>query len=268
MKLPDRQWQNMDEAAIASADCSDWICVLPLGAHEQHGPHLPFETDAIIADGIASKLSKRLDPKLPVSIMPTEPIGYSVEHLDFPGSKSLSWEEALSRWIGIGETLSKFGIRKLLLLNAHGGNSPLMTIVATELRVQFAMLCVATSWTRFLAADPVIPEQEKAFGIHGGDIETSVMLALAPEQVDMSKAENYSSFQQELVQKNDYLRAYGPHAFGWKMQDLNAQGVTGDASQANVEKGEALLNDALQGIEKLVLEMHQFDLSHFEPRQL
>ena len=163
MNLPNRQWQQMDKATIAEADCSDWICVLPLGAHEQHGPHLPFETDTIIATGIASRLSQRLDPKLPVSIMPTEPIGYSVEHLDFAGSKSLSWEEALSRWIGIGEELARLGVRKLLLLNAHGGNSPLMTIVATELRARFNMLCVATSWTRFLESGETVSEQEKAY---------------------------------------------------------------------------------------------------------
>ena len=216
MKLPNRNWQGMDRATIAKADCGDWICVLPLGAHEQHGTHLPFETDTIIASGIASRLSDRLDPKLPVSIMPAEPVGYSVEHSDFAGSKSLSWEEALARWIGIGEELSQLGIRKLLLLNAHGGNSPLMTIVATELRVRCNMFCVATSWTRFVESGKSVSEQEKAIGIHGGDIETSVMLALAPERVNMDEAGNYPSFQQELAENNRYLRAYGPHALAGK----------------------------------------------------
>jgi len=254
----------MDDAAIANADCSDWICVLPLGAHEQHGPHLPFETDTLIAEGIASRLAERLDPELPVSFLGVEVTGYSPEHMDFVGTRTLSHEDALSRWIGIGENLAGKGVRKLLLLNAHGGNSPLLSIVATELRVRFDMLCVATNWTRFLQVGDVVSAHEKDFGIHGGDIETSVMLVLAPEKVALDRAENFPSFQMEITKNNTHLSAYGRHAFGWKMQDLNRQGVVGDASAANPAKGEAMLEMALMGLETLISEMHRFDLSRFD----
>ncbi len=263
MTFPDPQWSNMRRAEIAAVDCSDWICILPLGAHEQHGPHLPFETDAIIASGIAERLVERVEGRLPVSVLPVEEVGYSPEHMDYAGSKTLSWDEAINRWISIGADLADLGIRKILLMNAHGGNSPLMTIVATEMRVRFDMLCVATSWTRFLEAGNHVDAEEKKFGIHGGEIETSVMLSLAPVTVDMSKAEDFLSLQQELTSKYDHLQAYGPHAFGWKMQDLNRQGVAGNASLATKEKGEKLLETALSGLETLVCEMHDFDLTHF-----
>lgn len=259
--IPNRDYTLMSEAEIQAADTSDWIAVLPLGAHEQHGPHLPFETDTIIAKGIACALAERLPENLPVTFLPAEPVGYSIEHIDFEGSKTLTFDEAVKRWVAIGEKLNSQGIRKMMILNAHGGNSPLMTIVATELRVRFNMLCVATSWTRFIVAGDVISHEEKAYGIHGGDIETSVVLALAPQTVNMKKTENFSNYQETLSQENKHLRAYGPHAFGWKAQDLNVHGVNGDASAATAAKGEALIAQAANGLAELVEEIHRFDIS-------
>ncbi len=160
---------------------ADWIAVLPLGAHEQHGPHLPFETDSLIAEGLVERLIAAMPASLPVTFLPVERVGYSIEHMDAPGTQTLAFDEAVFRWLGIAETLSHQGIRKLVMLNAHGGNSPLMTIVATEARVRFNMLAVATSWTRFGQPEGWIAPEEKAIDIHGGDIETSVMLALSRE---------------------------------------------------------------------------------------
>ncbi|MEO0328315.1 MAG: creatininase family protein [Pseudomonadota bacterium] len=254
----------MTPAEIAKADTSDWIGILPFGAHEQHGPHLPFETDTTIANGIACRLAGALDDDFPATFLPAESVGYSPEHMDYEGSQTLSYAAAIERWIGIGEKLSQQGIYKLLLLNAHGGNSPLMTIVSTELRVRFDMLCVATSWTRFIEPGEIISAEEKAYGIHGGDIETSVMLALAPDTVVMDKAENFGTFQQELANENQYLRGYGPHAFGWKMQDLNTKGVTGNAALATAEKGNALITQAVSGLQQLLYEMRKFDLKYFQ----
>ncbi len=261
---PNRDYSQITDAEIDAADTSDWIAVLPLGAHEQHGPHLPLETDTIIASGIACKLAGALREDLPVTFLPTEAVGYSIEHMDYEGSRTLAFDEAILKWIRIGEALAARGIRKMLILNAHGGNSPLMTIIATELRVRCDMLCVATSWTRFITGGDVVTSEEKSFGIHGGDIETSVVLALQKDQVDMSKAENFVSFQQELNDSCKHLRAYGPHAFGWKMQDLNPKGVTGNAAVATVEKGEALIEQAVIGLSELLEEMHCFDLNHFK----
>lgn len=258
---PSLDYSLMSDEEIKAADTANWIAVLPLGAHEQHGPHLPFETDTIIANGIACALADNIAEKLPVTFLPSEPIGYSIEHMDFEGSKTLAFDEAVKRWVGIGEKLSSQGINKMMILNAHGGNSPLMTIVATELRVRCNMFCVATSWTRFIVAGDIISHEEKAFGIHGGDIETSVVLALAPETVDMKKAEYFSNFQETLSEQNKYLRAYGPHAFGWKAQDLGASGVNGNAVAASSAKGEALIAQAVNGLSELLAEMHRFDAS-------
>ena len=157
----------------------DTIAVLPLGAHEQHGPHLPFETDTLIARGIAARLAALVPAGMDVRLLETEPVGYSIEHMDVEGTKTLAYDEAVARWLAIAAGQNSLGIRKLLLLNAHGGNAPLLTIVATEARIRFNMLVVATSWTRFGVPEGFMSPADKAIDIHAGDIETSVMLALA-----------------------------------------------------------------------------------------
>ena len=240
------------------------IALLPLGAHEQHGPHLPFETDALIVAGLVERLKIALPPSLSVDFLPVEAIGYSVEHMDVGGTKTLAFDEAIHRWIRIGEHQSQRGLSKLVILNAHGGNAPLMTIVATELRVRFNMLAVATSWTRFGLPDGIISSDEKTLDIHGGFIETSVMLALHPDRVDMAQARYFASNQRHYADTYRHLRAYGPHAFGWKMTDLNKQGVAGDASRATAEVGEKIIAHSLQGIIELLDDVDRFDSSVFK----
>lgn len=248
-----------NDPKLASVDRRDWIAVLPLGAHEQHGPHLPFETDTLIAEGLVARVIEVLPACLPATFLPAEPVGYSIEHMDVAGTRTLAYDEAVRRWLGIAERLSGEGIRKFVMLNAHGGNSPLMTIVATEARVRFGMLAVATSWTRFGLPEGIITPEEKAIDIHGGDIETSVMLALHPDKVDMAKAADFSSRQSEFAREFRHLRAYGPHAFGWRMSDLNAEGVAGNAAAASAEKGEAILAHVVRGIVELLEDVAKFD---------
>ena len=258
MARPARRWEENDPAMPAAAR-RDWIAVLPLGAHEGHGPHLPFDTDTLIAAGIVARLIDALPADLPVTFLSVEPVGYSPEHLDVPGTKSLAYGEAIERWLAIAADLYEKGIGKFVMLNAHGGNSPLMTIVATEARVRLGMLAVATSWTRFGQPEGWIAPEDKAIDIHGGDIETSVMLALRPDRVAMDRAGRFGSRQSDFAGRFRHLRAYGPHAFGWKMTDLNPEGVAGNALAASAEKGERLLAHAVRGLVELLEDIHRFD---------
>jgi creatinine amidohydrolase len=263
MTAPARNFAGNDPS-LPPEERRNWIAVLPLGAHEQHGPHLPFETDTLIAEGIVGRLKDALPSSLPVTFLPVEPIGYSIEHMGVEGTKTLTYDEAIQRWLGIAGMLHGLGLHKLVLLNAHGGNSPLMTIVATEARVKFNMLAVATSWTRFGVPEAVISAEDKAIDIHGGDIETSVMLALHPGKVSMSKAENFASRQTKLAARFKHLRAYGPHAFGWKMSDLNDKGAAGNAAAATAEKGETLIAHAVNGLVQLLQDVDAFDASELK----
>ena len=245
--------------AAGTRNHGDTIAILPLGAHEYHGPHLPLDTDTLIAEGIAARLQSALPADLDVVFLDADLIGYSIEHTDREGTRSIAWNEAVEGWLDLAENLASTGIRKLILLNAHGGNSPLLTVVATEARVRFNMLCVATSWTRFGVPDGVITPEDKAIDIHGGAIETSVMLALHPEMVDMSAARNFTSRQSDFIADFKHLRAYGPHAFGWKMRDLNDNGAAGDATAATAEKGELLIAHSVRGLVELVADVADFD---------
>lgn len=258
MTMPSRHYRKMTAGEMSPARPDGWIAVLPLGATEQHGPHLPFETDTIIAQGVVDRVIALAPAQIPFTVLPVEPVGYSVEHMDVAGTKTLSFDEAVNRWIGIGADLHARGFRKFVMLNAHGGNSALMTIVATELRMRFSMLAVATSWTRFIPPGLVTLE-EKAVGIHGGEIETAVMLALKPDLVDMTKAADFPSAQSDFVARFTHLRAYGPHAFGWKMSDLNKAGVAGNAAAATAELGEKLLDAAAKGFVELLKDVHAFN---------
>ncbi|WP_159593245.1 creatininase family protein [Chelativorans xinjiangense] len=236
------------------------IAVLPVGATEQHGPHLPPETDWIIAEAVAARAGARLG-SLPVDFLPVEKVGYSIEHAEDPRTVSLGFAEAVRRWVGIGEKLAQAGTRKFVMLNAHGGNSPLMTVVATELRARCRMLAVATSWTRFGYPPGLVPEEERALGIHGGFIETSVMLALRPDLVAMEKAADFPSAQARFQRDFTHLRAYGPHAFGWMMRDLSPEGTVGNAAAASAEAGEKMLDHAVSGFLELIADVDRFDMT-------
>ncbi|WP_048646890.1 creatininase family protein [Nitratireductor soli] len=239
------------------------IAVLPLGATEQHGPHLPADTDWIIAEGIADKAKKALPPHLDIHFLPVEKVGYSIEHTDFPQTLSRPFDEAVERWIGIGEAQDKAGVHKFVILNAHGGNASLMTIVTTELRARFGMLAAATSWTRFGYPADLVSEDERALGVHGGFIETSVMLALRPDLVAMDKAANFASAQERFRRDFTHLRAYGPHAFGWMMSDLSPHGVAGNAAAASAEAGRRIIDHAVAGFIEFLVDVDRFDLAHF-----
>ena len=237
------------------------VAILPLGAHEQHGPHLPFETDALIAQEVAQRLCRTAPDAIRTELLPVESTGYSIEHMDVSGTRTLGFEEAVRRWLDIASNCADRGIRRLMLLNAHGGNSPLLTIVATEARVHFNMLAVVTSWTRFGVPADIIAPAEKAFDIHAGDIETSVMLAIRPDLVRMDALKDFPSRQAEYAELFTHLRAYGPHAFGWKMSDLNPDGAAGKAIQASAGKGEAILAHSLKGLTELLVDMAAFDVN-------
>ncbi|WP_019220133.1 creatininase family protein [Bartonella florencae] len=238
-----------------------FLALLPLGAHEYHGDHLPFETDWIIAEAFAKALTLQTKEQFPIALLPVEKIGYSVEHMDVTGTRTLSYSDAIERWTNIGENCYHKGIKRFLLLNAHGGNSPLISIVITELRRRLSMLAVATSWSRFGLPQGFMEPSQQHLDIHGGFIETSLMLYLAPEKVHMEKAKNFHNKQADMIANYRYLRAYGSHAFGWMMRDLNRQGAAGNASQATSQAGEAIFAHVLCGLRDLLDDIKQFEIN-------
>ena len=257
--LPRRYWHEMTTLDFAAADVADWIGVLPVAAIEQHGPHLPVYTDTCIAEGMVRRSIELLPDNVPVTFLPVQPIGKSDEHISFPGTITSTWETTTKHWLEIGDSVARAGLRKLIVVNAHGGNVPMVDIVVRELRLRYDMLAVATAWSRFGHPEGVLAREEALYGIHGGDIETSLMLHLRPDLVRMNMAEDFRSTQLDFIQEFKHLRAYGPVQFGWTAQDLNPNGALGDASAASAEKGKAILDHQSRAFVELCGDVHAFD---------
>jgi creatinine amidohydrolase len=235
--------------------------VLPVAAVEQHGPHLPLGVDAMIMEGCVARVAARLPGDLDVVFLPMQSVGVSLEHRDFPGTLSISQETGARLLVEIAEGVLRAGVKKLVLMNAHGGNSALISTVALELRARFGILAVTCSWARFGYPDGLFSAQEQRHGIHGGEIETSLMLAFRPELVDMGRAKNFPPATLDFERDFAWLRADRPAGFGWMTQDLSPAGAMGDASKATVEKGEATADYWATAFIELLRDVDAFDLA-------
>jgi creatinine amidohydrolase len=266
MTLPQRAWTDMTWEEIASAGeaARRWIAVLPLAAVEQHGPHLPLGVDSFIAEAYLSRVFELLPANLPATFLPLQRIGVSIEHVDYAGTLSLSAATAVAAWTEIGESLARAGMRKLVLVTSHGGNVAAMELVARDLRARFGMLAVTVGWHRFGYPPETFSSEEKKHGIHGGDIETSLMLAARPDTVRRNKAARATPASLDMAQEFKWLSASRPAGFAWMTQDLHASGALGDATPATAAKGETALAYGARAFVELLQEVDRFDLARLK----
>ncbi len=261
LMTPSRDWTGIRWADAALADVARWIAVMPLAATEQHGPHLPLETDVLIADAYLARVRERLPASVPASFLPVEPVGISTEHIDYPGTQTLPTETALKRWTAIGEDIARRGVKKLVIITSHGGNSAAMMLVAQDLRAHHKLFVVTTSWSRLSGADTLFPADEVRHGIHGGAVETSIMLARYPDRVRKEAIADFPASSIALEQQYHWLSTQRPAPFAWQAQDLNASGAVGNATLAVAEKGERLLDQGATAFCELLSEVDNFDVN-------
>ena len=265
--LPSRLWTELTTADVEAADMAGVIAVLPVAAVEQHGPHLPLGTDAFIMEGYLSRVIARLPPDLPAVFLPVQGIGCSVEHGDFAGTLSMTARTALDAWSGLIDAVARAGCRKLAVINAHGGNSSLVDLLAQEARAKHAMLVVHAAWQRFGYPAGLFTDAERAHGIHGGQIETALMLAFRPDLVRMAEAGTFKSTSAALERRYKWLRVFGrPTGFGWMAQDLNGSGAVGDASAASAEVGHACAEYGADAFIELLRDVSSFDTAQLITR--
>ncbi len=257
---PPRDWEAIRWSETPPGSAARWIAVLPLAATEQHGPHLPLQTDTLIAQAYLSRVQELLPPELPATFMPVQAVGLSTEHLDFPGTQSLSAEAALKAWIDIGASAARRGLRKLVMVTSHGGNGAVMTLVAQHLRARHGMLAVTTNWHRFGQPAGLFDEIEIRHGIHGGAIETSIMLAAFPERVRTDRIANFPAASVALEADFRWLSTGRPAPFAWQAQDLNPCGAVGDATKATADKGRQLIDHGARAFCELLADVDRFDI--------
>jgi creatinine amidohydrolase len=232
------------------------IVVLPLGAIEQHGPHLPLNTDFVVADAVSRAAVDKFGAETNAWLLPTLPFTKSNEHAWAAGTMWLSATTMMAVIDDIGRCVASTPAKKILFINGHGGNSALMAMMNRELRLKYGL--------QTFLAHPHMPadqggssaESELGMGVHGGMDETSVMLHLRPELVDMSVAVRRVP---EKLAQNDHVRFGGKVAFGWLSNDFFPDGHIGDPTGANAEIGSRMFDSAVTSLSGAVREISTFD---------
>ena len=262
-----RYWAELSARDFAAAQASglaaQTVAVLPVAAVEQHGPHLPLSVDAALLQGVIEAALPLLPADLPALFLPPQNVGLSTEHLAYPGTLTLSPATLIALWTELGECVARAGVKKLLLFNGHGGNVAAMDIVARELRQRCGLLVYSASWFSLPLPDAVAGQfsaEEHRFGIHGGEIETSMMLHLAPHTVRMEHARDWRSTSQDRAGRYAILGNGKSAKMGWAMQDYHPAGAVGNAAAATADKGRAVVQGAAQALVQLLRELHALPL--------
>ena len=273
MNLPSKFWSDLTTRHFAqlaaSPEVAQVVAVLPVAATEQHGPHLPVSVDTTLVNGVIEASLLHLGASLPVLFMPTQPVGKSNEHIRFPGTLTLSAQTLMNVWMELGACVARAGIKKLVLLNSHGGQVSVMDIVARDLRTAHDLIVYSTNWYTLPLGDVVMklfPPEEHRFGIHAGDMETSMMLALREKYVDMAQARDFKSTAQDRAAAYPILGNGSSAKLGWQVQDYNAMGAAGNAAIATAAKGQAILDAAGLQLARLLREISDLPLSTLNPR--
>ncbi|MEQ9813057.1 MAG: creatininase family protein [Azospirillaceae bacterium] len=253
-----RFWRDWTTAELSLADTARLVALLPVGAIEQHGPHLPLDTDTAIVEAVVEAAIATLPAWDRTVVLPTQAVGRSAEHEAFPGTLSVAPALLADHWTAILRSVARTGIRRFCLLNAHGGQPEVMDLVARRLRVEDALLVAHASWFDLAPVDDLFPAGEVAHGIHGGAVETSLMLAIAPGRVRRERLADFPSNAARWAAENRFLAPDGKASFGWMAQDLNPAGVVGDAGRAEAETGRIILDRAAKGLATLLGEVASF----------
>ncbi len=237
------QWQSLTTDDVRQLASRDPVVILPVAAVEQHGAHLPLSTDIDIAMGLIDCAGQRLPDDVPAVVLPAQVVGASQEHSRFDGTLSLPSSELSDLIVALGSSVGRSGIRRLVLCNTHGGNLGAIDAAALILRDRFAQLVVKVNY--FLSEPPTDvpwPASEWRHGLHGGALETAMMLHLHPDRVRSGEMRETPSLQQDL---EGSLRRVGPEvagaSFAWLAGDLSPTGVVGDATLATAAIGARLV---------------------------
>ncbi len=258
---PTRYWTDLTWSDFTRLDMRAVVAVLPVAAVEQHGPHLPVGVDASIAEGYVRRAAEALPDDLPVLFLPTQSIGVSPEHAGYPGTLTLSVESAIRVWTEIGDGVARTGCRKFVVMNAHGGNNAAIDAVTLALRMRWRMLAVHASWRRLGYPENLFSARDMTHGVHGGDSETSLMLALRPDLVRAAELRDFASAAETIERDFALLRGKPPLGFAWGASDLNAEGAVGEADKATAAKGEAAIAHGVERFVALMRDVQAFDLA-------
>ena len=248
--LPYLTWTQI----AALPDRANTVIVLPAGSTEQHGPHLPCAVDTIIAAGVVGHALARLPAAVPAYALQPICYGKSDEHLHFPGTVTIEGTTLLDTVTQIGESVYRMGFRKLLVVNAHGGQPQVMEMAARELRLRHGDFVVLPhfTWRVPNAAGKYLSEKEKRLSMHAGHAETAILMALAPHTVHMQHA--VINYAPEFPSK--VLSPDGRPACAWTARDFGDSGIIGDPMSATPEQGADILDSLAASWAQGITDLH------------
>lgn len=240
----------------------DVLIILPVGAIEQHGPHMPVYTDTLIGEVMLHEAFEHLPEDAPIWLIPSFSYGKSTEHLECPGTITLSAQTMMMVLQDIAASLARSGFKKLLLFNTHGGNADLLGMMAREIRISTGLSVYRLDPGAVHYSDSFTDEEEKASGIHAGDVETSLVLAASPDWVHPELA---------VREMPNFPRSpsfsFRSRSFAWVMKDISVSGIAGDATKATPERGAAMLKAAGPLLAEALMEIAAFDMESLKERR-
>ncbi len=252
-------WRELCTTDFARVDPRRTVALLPVAATEQHGPHLPLATDALINEGIVREALRRLPDDASVLVLPALDVGDSLEHRDFPGTLAADLPALMALWLSVGRGVARAGVRKLVIFNSHGGQRALVDQVALRLRAEHGLLVVRAHSYALGMPPGLFDADELAHGLHGGAVETSLLLHLRPDLVRRDAIADFASHAATLAARGGVIGVEKPVGIGWMAQDLNPAGVCGNAASADAARGEALLQHVAQRLVALLGEVAAMD---------
>ncbi len=232
------------------------LVILSVGAVEQHGDHLPVMTDALIGEATLTQALEKIDADEQVWLLPPVSYGKSNEHLGWAGTISLSANTLHSVIMDIARSLKLSGFRRLLLFNTHGGNTDLLNVVAREIRIATGLMVFNMAPHSLNVSADLVSEEELEYGIHGGDYETSVVMAIKPNWVQ----EHLRTAEFPDVARYELLTLEGRIRFAWVTDDISESGIAGDATKATAEKGEIIQERVTDILAKAFVELSKFEI--------
>lgn len=262
--MPHHLWSDLTAPDLKALVDDQTVALVPVGAIEQHGPHLPLNTDAVLAEGMALEAARRVE-RATVLVLPTIAVGKSDEHGGFPGVLSLDGPTLLAVLMQIGRSVARSGIRRLVFLNAHGGNVPVLQLAIRALRIEEWMFCVSAGWMSMGYPQGLVSDAEMRDGIHAGLVETAAMLHFRPDLVKMDLAQDFVPSSREVAMSNAVLRLLGPVSAGWAMRDLNAEGAAGNAAAATEQTGAQIVAHAAARYATLLDEVARHEIPFGRP---
>ncbi|MBN2981745.1 creatininase family protein [Cohnella algarum] len=234
----------------------DVLIVLPVGAVEQHGPHLPVFTDTLLGEAFMAAAFDHLPEDAPIWLLPAVAYGKSTEHSAYPGTITLSAQTLMMVLQDIAASLARSGFRKLLLFNTHGGNADLLGMMAREIRIATGLDVYRLDPGAVGYSESFTDDEEKACGIHAGDVETSLVMASCPDWVKPELAPR----EMPRFPRSPSL-SFRARSFAWVMSDISRSGIAGDATKGTAARGEAMLEKAGPLLAKALMEIAAFDMN-------